>query len=134
MSTPSKVNTAFGAGMLVGGLITILVFMFLVVAGDKAAASEPTSVCDTYAAPASCNLENPPTLFTPAPPEKAWNCVEKEEIGHCSDLLAQTGQPNTLHLVANFVATVLVAVSSGGITAIAVIWMRYAAQKRSEDA
>lgn len=130
MSTTSKVNTAFGAGMLVGGLIVILMFMFLVVAGDKAAASEPASVCDTYAAPASCNTENPPTLFTPAPPEKAWNCVEKEEIGHCSDLLAQTGDEAPVYLIALGVVTVAI----GCLVILAAIWMRHAAQKRDEDA
>ena len=122
-------NRAFALGMLVGGLIVILVGLFFFSATEPAAASEPASVCDTYAAPASCNLENPPTLFTPAPPEKAWNCVEKEEIGHCSRLLAQTGQPNNLHLV----AIGLVAVSVGGIVTIAVIWMRPAASKREDS-
>ncbi|QDP44843.1 membrane protein [Microbacterium phage Araxxi] len=124
MTTTSKINTAFGMGMLTGGIIVILMFMFLVVAGDKAAADD-TVRCDQYVAPAICNTENPPHLFTPAP-EKAPNCVEKEEIGHCSELLAQTGQGNNLHLV----ATGLIIVALGSIITISVIWMRHAASKR----
>ncbi|UVG34230.1 membrane protein [Microbacterium phage Hannabella] len=126
-TTTTRVNRAFMLGMLIGGLVVVMTFWFMATA--DAAAADETSVCDTYAAPASCNLENPPTLFTPAPPEKAWNCVEKEEIGHCSELLAQTGQQNNLHLV----AIGLVAVSVGGIVTIAVIWMRHAASKREDS-
>lgn len=39
--------------------------------------NERTDVCDTYAAPASCNTDNPPTIFTPAP--------------HVEDILPATG-------------------------------------------
>ena len=125
MSTTTRVNRAFLAGMAVGGIIVLMVFWFLVTA-DSAAASE-TDDCDRYVASATCNLENPPTLFTPAPAEKAPNCVEREEIGHCSDLLAATGQGNNLHLVGIGVALVLF----GGIIALIVLWNVHI--KRGDD-
>ena len=111
---------------MVGGIIVMLVMMALLIDTEPAAA-DTMSVCDTYAAPASCNLENPPTLFTPAPAEKAPNCVEREEIGHCSDLLAATGQGNNLHLVGIGVALVLF----GGIIALIVLWNVHI--KRGDD-
>lgn len=127
MSTTTRVNRAFLAGMAVGGIIVLMVFWFLVTA-DSAAASE-TDDCDRYVASATCNLENPPTLFTPAPPEQAYNCVEKEEIGHCSELLAATGQENNLHLVAIGV----VAVTLGSIITIVVMWSQHARRKREDS-
>ena len=126
MTTRTKINAAFSGGMLVGGLIVILVFMFLITAGDKAAAD--TLDCDWYVASAECNTENPPTLFTPAP-EKAPNCVEKEEIGHCSELLARTGPDQSFQLGVIVVGLGLVAV--GGVVFLAVA---YHNRRKSDDA
>ena len=119
-------NRAFALGMITGALIAILVGLFFFSAAEPAAAST-SDPCDYYAAPATCNELNPPQLFTPAPAEKVPNCVEREEIGHCSDLLAATGQGNNLHLVGIGVVLVLF----GGIIALIVLWNR--AIKRGDD-
>ena len=119
-------NRAFALGMFTGAIIVILVFMALF-AGSEPASADTSDPCDYYAAPATCNELNPPQLFTPAPIEKAPNCVEREEIGHCSELLAVTGQSNNLRLI----ATGVVLVVFGCIIALIVMWNR--AIKRGDD-
>ena len=128
MNTNTKINAAFGGGMLVGGLIVLMVLWFLVVAGDQAAAATEDPVCNTYAAPARCNTVNPPTPWTPEPQAPRDNCVQPEDLGHCSRLLATTGQDSNLHLVSIGV----VAVALGSIISILVIWSRHAADKRGD--
>lgn len=111
--TVTSNNISFIWGMFVGGIAVIVVFLMLTLSEEPAAADE---VCTGYAQSSECNELNPPRMLDipVQPAEDAYNCVQPEELGHCSDLLAATGQSSNIHWVW---------IGCGLVAAACVIWL-----------